>query len=189
MARFGEKPDTVPDADITDNTYLKDVIGNKEDAASKTADTTSIVALLRYINDHPWMFKYQAIAELDQDPPVADTYYTILDTTEKVRLLSIICRQINDEAGAKNLQLKVTIDGVTIEGTAAAFADNTWYAWFPTQTSEDWDKITYSGTGMEDHAELKLEAHSIKIEVRQTTAVGTNQKLDGRVRYEVLTQT
>lgn len=39
----------VPAADSADNAYIQDVVGNKEDAASDTANTASLVALARYI--------------------------------------------------------------------------------------------------------------------------------------------
>lgn len=39
----------VPDADSTANAYMEDVIGNKEDAADQTADTASLVALIRQL--------------------------------------------------------------------------------------------------------------------------------------------
>lgn len=37
----------VPDADSTRNTFVRDVIGNKEDAAARTADVISLVAIAR----------------------------------------------------------------------------------------------------------------------------------------------
>lgn len=123
--------------------------------------------------------KHQALVVLNQDPPVANTWYTVLVTVRNVLVYAFAARQINDEAGAKSLEARLTIDGVTITGLVS-FTDSVFAFWRHSIEEED---LEVSTTAFPLGKAGVLYARSFKAELRQTTAVGTNQKLDGRIMY------
>lgn len=135
-------------------------------------------------------WKFQPTAQLNQVPPVTDTWYTILDTTEDVSLDFILMFQENDETDAKNIEVRVTIDGEVLPG-AASQADNTLFYWAHTHNfaaatdilDESATRNT-AGSQTSDKLGLPLRGHSVLVEARITSAVGTNQELRGRVIYQ-----
>jgi len=140
--------------------------------------------LSRYSNG---LFAYRSypLAELNQDPPTVDTWYPVLDGQIDCRLVFCAVRQINDEAAAKNLEVRWVLDGETF--SAAFSADNdTWYYVYRVATSNalaETASVVATGYYAARHAQLA------DVDVRITSAVGTNQELDGRVDYEVLMAT
>jgi len=130
---------------------------------------------------YKYMFELQAIATLDQDPPVQNTWYTILDTTKNVRVISIACRQIHTEAGAITTECRIIIDGRTLTASQA-MNDSTWYYNYMKLNAEGMNMSTTS----QPICAVPIEGHSVKIEMRITDAPGTAQQLDGSVIYEVL---
>ncbi|MFX0205868.1 MAG: hypothetical protein ACFFDT_07755 [Candidatus Hodarchaeota archaeon] len=124
------------------------------------------------------------MATLDQDPPVTDTWYTILDTTLRCRIQSLAVRQINDETNAKNIELAITLDGVAIACGPTALNNNTFYYFYKNQTTAE--VMVESTTQYTAMRYTDFRGHSIKIQARNTSAAGTNQKLDGRCLYETL---
>lgn len=131
-------------------------------------------------------WKFNAQAETDQQPPVQNTWYTILDTTEDVRLAFFLVLQDNTETDAKNVDARITVDGVTLTGTPLSLADNTWEFIYHARTSE----VLLSSTAslMVLYYE-SLFGHSVKTEVRLTSAPGTNQRLLARCTFETLEAT
>lgn len=128
-------------------------------------------------------FKKMPIAVVNEDPPTVNQWYTILPATRNVRLLYIATRQIHDEALNEDVVLRITIDGITM-ATGHSHVNNTWYYWHldprddvsPLNNTQVFNAAYYTD----------MRGHSVMVEVRQTTAVGTNAQLDGRVQYEVL---
>ena len=131
----------------------------------------------------PGRFQYEkaAIATITQTP-VAGTWYTILDTTVNDRVKYIATKQKNDEVGAEDVEVRVTADGVVLVG-AVAQADDTWSYWYLTPTA---DTFTAGVAIVNAAYYTDFRAQSIKVEVRQTSAVGTTPILDGRVQYATL---
>ena len=129
-----------------------------------------------------YQYKKKAIATLDQTPTV-NVWYTVLGTTKNVKVLYFALMQAHTEAGNEDVNIRVTIDGVSVTSTAnLTLADSTpAYAYL----SPVADALILGTTLYNAAYTAPLEAHSIKVEVRQTTAVGTAPKIYGYVQYEV----
>ena len=127
-------------------------------------------------------YEHQTIAVVNQDPPVQATVYTILAETRNVRVLYLATRQIHTEAGAKNVRVQLTGDGVVFDETDA-LADSTWYYWYLSPTAD----------GIISDTTLRNFGYTVDGRFRNFTATfwitdapGTAQELDGRLVYEVL---
>ena len=129
------------------------------------------------------IYEYQTPATLNQAAPVQNTWYTILDTTTHCRIYEIA---VNIEDANETLEIQVTIDGQTIGATAKAATHSTTYYVY-----RESDAINRVNTLILDNALTKsirafqLEGHSVKVEVRKTTAAGAGN-LTGIVTYGVL---
>lgn len=55
-------------------------------------------------------------ATVDEAPPVQDTWYTLLNTTQGAELDMLICRQENGELDPKLVEFEIVIDGTTFYG-------------------------------------------------------------------------
>jgi len=136
--------------------------------------------------DYPtaFMFAYQPQASLSQPGAVQDTWYTILDTTEFVRLYGVY---ISISAANEDLATRITIDGQTIVGVQANAAAGSnykmsFYNYAPTAAISNDFTISadkgFDGTN-------SLDGKSVKIEVRKTTNNGAGT-LTGVVMYGIL---
>jgi len=121
-------------------------------------------------------FQHQAAAQLTQTNPVQNTWYTILDTTANVRLYSLVVRV---DTTNETLEVRFTIDGLTISQTVDATA-GTWYR--PRINVDAPTYLEIDATYYLAHGYTFLEARSLKIEVRKTTAAGTGT-MYGRASY------
>lgn len=133
----------------------------------------------------PGRFQYvkQAIATLNQDPPVATTWYTVLDTTFNARLKFIAVRRLDDDANAKNVQLRVTADGIALNSGNVALADNTWYYGYLVR---DMDAVYLQAAVVNVAQYTDFRAHEVLVELMQNAVPGANAQLDGRVQYATL---
>ena len=123
---------------------------------------------------------------LSQIPPVTNTWYTVLDTAllgyVNVCLVTLKMAQTNDEAAAKNSQIRATIDGVTIptgitDRSLTNSAETAAYL-FARAIQNDWGNQVNTSDGTKFICtSYELYATNLIIEVRLTSAVGTNQKL------------
>lgn len=129
--------------------------------------------------------QYQEIATVDEDPPVVNTWYELLNVVDVMAQYFVI-RQINDETVAKNYEARVTADGVVMLGTLA-LNNNTWYYVRKLPYQDTPLNITADATLMK--SATALFAHALLLELRQTGALGTNQNLDGRATYELELET
>lgn len=128
---------------------------------------------------HYWR-KWLANALLDQQPPVQNTWYTILNTTEDAEIYYVIVRQNNGDVAAKDLEIRVTADGVVRTSAFAGCGNDAFkyvytISWAGDFTVDDFHK-NFGGYS-------SIKAQSIKIEVRITSALGANQRLRGIVVY------
>lgn len=136
-------------------------------------------------------YSLEALATLTQEPPVQNTWYTVLDTTYNVAVYTMVVYQKNDETNAKNVNIRLTVDGTTLTKSADySLADNSYCNPVIQLISSDtldiisiYQSLTSGKTT--GSAEL-FYARSFKAEVRTTSAPGTNQKLHAWIRYFTL---
>jgi len=122
--------------------------------------------------------EHQADATKDQANPVQNTWYTVLDTTDYVRLIGV-CLYVADTA--ETLAVQITVDGQTVAGSGAATAD-TWYEIYLDRDGT----LVISNNALFQYRAYILEGRSIKVEVRKTTATGAGN-LKARVYYAAWT--
>lgn len=133
-----------------------------------------------------WHWRHMPVASLGAGAgitPVQNTWYTVLDTVKNVKVKSIWSTQTNDEAAAKNGEIRVTCDGVS-STVSAAWPNNGARHWSISPTS---DAVYLVNTPfMAAGSYCRSSAKSIKIEFRTTSVVGTNPLLFASVQYEQL---
>ena len=112
-----------------------------------------------------------------------NTWYTVLETTQNIRVLYVAFRHDTTDNVAKTLEVRATVDGIIGGLGPAACNNNTWYYAFLNYTTSGfvWSTTIYNVARYVD-----LRGKSVMIEIRQTTAPGANAELDGRVQYEVM---
>lgn len=129
-------------------------------------------------------------AYLNQVPPDKDTWYTVLEDTD-VRLIQFAVYQNNDEVAAKDIEVKWTLDThvyfIALDGFEADEQLNLKKDKHPsTGGTAGLGYQTYTGAIPHD---MDKRAHSAKLEVRMTSAAGTNQVLRAWCLYETLEET
>jgi len=142
--------------------------------------------MTQQVIDGKQAFQQQADATLSQANPTANTLYTVLSTTQNVRVISMIA-SVTWTVQPDPLELVVTIDGRTINYSFSNPATATNYtaiesvASMAAAASAQVLATTLSATV------LKLppfEGRSVKIEARTgATTAGTVQNLAARVKY------
>lgn len=110
----------------------------------------------------------QAWSQLNQAGAVQNTWYTILDTTNNCRVIGITVRI--DTTG-ETLEVQITADGETINGSVAANA-NTNYCVYLNNAANSAEELNLKNDSDPQYKAFLLEARSVKIEVRKTTANG-----------------
>ena len=96
-----------------------------------------------------------------------NTWYTVLDTARNVRVIGILA---NMATTGEDISIRITIDGVVIEGSVSAVAGTTYFADAVQSFGGGGTILALSGSPI-----LKaflLEGRSVKIEIRKTTAAG-----------------
>lgn len=122
-------------------------------------------------------FQLQAYALLDQANPVQNTYYTILDTTLNVRLHFIV---IDVETANETLQVRLTIDGQTLLGSLACTFATAYYVYLDDTVAGT--ALLISANQISPGYSGDIQARSVKVEVRKTTAAGAGN-LKGKVIF------
>jgi hypothetical protein len=131
----------------------------------------------------PGMFEYQAPAILNQAAPIQNTWYTLLDTTPNARIYGI---GVNIEDANETLELRITVDSQILLSTKAATHSTTY------TIKNEYNAVTRTVVLIADTNQSQLalgitficEGHSVKIEIRKTTATGAGN-LMGVVSYGV----
>lgn len=128
-----------------------------------------------------WLTYYDDINDL-QDPPVQNTWYTILDV-EDVRCPYCFVIQVNDETAAKTIEVRIIADGLTNTPTFLC-VNNTDY-WANYNWAAVWGLTTTQFQMMSHNTDQSepLFARDLNIAVRMTDVPGTNQTLRTRARY------
>jgi len=132
-------------------------------------------------------------AETDtRAPPTQNVYHEIFDLAGGQKFHYITIKQTNDEVAAKNVDVKLTIDGETYEKTGLSFGNGEIYYLYWTDIGLDPPAATLGasnsgilpafGFSMDDSAGAKFipdveEMTAAKLEVKMTSAPGTNQVL------------
>lgn len=123
----------------------------------------------------------QPDATLTQAAPVQNTWYTILDTTLRVKLYLVVVR-VNDTG--ETLEVRITYGGVAYTSlSVAAVAGNYYFlrSRFEDSLANRWE-LTATANNVGRTSPITFD--SLRIEVRKTTAAGAGNLL-GRVIYGV----
>jgi hypothetical protein len=126
---------------------------------------------------------------VNEAPPILNQWYTVFDA-EDVRLLWCMVTQLNDEVAVKDVEVRWTIDGIPYFGVKTLNSASVWYIFrdysdsFGGTSGLDW-----SATRATAGYYVDKRGHSFKVEVRITTALGTNQILGCYCVRETLEQT
>ena len=131
-----------------------------------------------------YAWKMQPDAVLAQAAAVQNTWYTILDTTEDVRLYYVY---VMAATATEDLEVKITIDGLTYTGGTASTND-VWYGYYKYIVGQSLTMLSYATDTVSSIKWATLEGHSVKVEVRKVSAAGANV-LNGRVTYAKLMPT
>lgn len=125
----------------------------------------------------------------DLTPPVLNQWYTIADE-EDVRAIYCKVLQSNDEAAAKDIEFRWTLDG-TVYFTSFSLPNTTWYSIMRDYTPSlgGISGIIWAAAAFNAALYADKRAQSFKVEFRITSALGTNQRLLGYFIYETLEQT
>lgn len=127
-------------------------------------------------------FQHQPITAFNKTSGVAQNVFeTLLDTTLNCKIFFIQLYQKNDEAAAKTLKLKTTIDGTVITTGDRSCNNNTQYLWHKDYNQDTWYNATT--TGIAPLYYNPLEARSVKIEACVSATPGTNQELHARIVF------
>lgn len=121
-------------------------------------------------------WKQQFPVETVQANPVIDTWYTLLDTSEDIRL---IITSFYVATTGENLQVRLTMNGELFTGNAAACAPDTRF-FMAFSGYNGLPEIT--GTDFMPYKPFIVENTGLKVEIRKTTANGTGN-LIGLVSY------
>ena len=126
--------------------------------------------------------EYQAPATLNQAAPVTDTWYVILDTTENGVIYQV---SVNVEDANEDLEVRITIDGEVLTHSGwTANHSTTYYIYLFADAINRSDRLYHSTDFRLILYHAPLGGHSVKVEVRKTTATGAGN-LMGIVEYGV----
>ena len=111
---------------------------------------------------------------------VQNQWYTMLDTTPRCRLISLVVQVINV---SETLEVRFTVDGVVMTGTVDA-VQGTDYLVLPHHSNEN--MLLFVGDSVAVYRPFTLEGESVKLEIRKTTNAG-DATLLGLVKYATWT--
>ena len=130
------------------------------------------------------MFEYQAPATLNQAAPVQNTWYILLDTTANCR---VYAAAVNVEDADETLELRATVDGqIYVAEARVATHSTTYHAHKSLNAIARVAAIGLNSGLTTEGLTFLVEGHSVKVELRKTTAAGAGN-LTGIVVYGVLT--
>ena len=133
----------------------------------------------------PYQYEYQPVASISIIPPSQSAWYTVLNTTTNVLVLSMRFLQQNDEAAAKSLALRITVDGEVLTSSFTSVPNATVYFGLVNAQGQ----AVLSATAYNANLYVALPAKSAKVEIQFADTPGTNQKLWGYVYYAKLKAT
>ena len=111
-------------------------------------------------------WRFRPVASLNKTPAVTDTWYTLLDLTSDVYLVYLQVRQNNTAGGAKDITVKVTVDGTEIETVVSCASGTRIYI----TLDDDQDEFTATATKTSLCGDgMGLYGQSMKIEGKLTS--------------------
>ena len=122
-------------------------------------------------------------------PPVLNQWYNVL-TANDVRILSFMFDHINVEVANMDIEVRWTLDGNVYLLTANVASTTNEWVYRTTFQSGTGNELALSA--VECAAMLKLldkRAQSASLDIRITSALGTNQTLEAMCTYETLEPT
>jgi len=146
-----------------------------------------------FILEHTKATEGLGLGFLRQTPPVTNTWYAILDTDllgyQRVAIHTVSVEQKNDEAAAKNVQVRLTINDV-IQNTVLDRSQNSNVTYWPYLFADIHNLALYnqaaSVSGLFYCQYGSVGGRKVKLEMRLTSAAGTNQYLWGLVGFSRL---
>lgn len=138
----------------------------------------------------PSFYKHAPIITTTENPPVLNTWKTVLDTKQAGQLAMVEVYQENTEADPKNVEWEITIDGEIYTDTTAL--DNSVSSFFCRDrqnialVNDGWFQcgVLTSDSLATQYAIGTLPYHSCKIRYRMTSVLGTAQILRTVVLYD-----
>lgn len=127
---------------------------------------------------HQNILSHQSDVDFSQAAPVQNTWYEMLDEVD-IRLIHLT---VSVADTGETLEVKITVDGNELTGSVAAGIGNVYHVLLDSETVDGLTLV--ENTLFTDPQELTfiLEGHSVKIEVRKTTANGAGT-ITGVVKY------
>ena len=127
--------------------------------------------------DPPWMqmFEYRNLdydTTVVEDPIILNKWYTALPTRRNVKAWYLVVEQTNNGAAAETIGVEVTVNGNVNNRNIAALVDNTPnYMFFSELGFLSNQAAVRQLLALDDDHSAPLETRSLRIRVRQTTAV------------------
>jgi hypothetical protein len=114
-----------------------------------------------------YAWQHQADGFLYQDDPTQNAWYNVIPTTDDVRLILVseFVFVVNE-----TLELRITVDGNVLIGSVAAIFGTIYEA---TLSVSQANVLNVDNSGNAENKAFLLEGHSVRVEARKTTAVGT----------------
>lgn len=120
-----------------------------------------------------------------EEPPLMNEWYTVVDVAYPVRILWHTLRQEHDEAGAKTVAARWTLDGNVYYVSWDALDDTIYWIYRNYLHSLGGSQgLTYTTDEFNGAKYTCKRAHACKIEVSLRTFPGTNQELESWVTLE-----
>ncbi|MFQ6052677.1 MAG: hypothetical protein ACE5OO_00400 [Candidatus Bathyarchaeia archaeon] len=128
------REETVPPADSALNKLLKHVIGNKSDAASKTAGQASVIARLRYIIDSLLEDGTIGLANIESLVDDLESRLTAARAANLDNLDAAISNIVNKDSAPVVKVYPAGADGIAVESTTSDWGYGSWVEIIPEDT-------------------------------------------------------
>lgn len=177
--------DVTAAADSAANSQIRDVVGRKDD----TVAGNSSIALLKQIEGAGFAtgtdslkilsdmldtirteitYQMRPFATLNQSNPVSEQYYTALDTTANVQLVTVCAQTTGGTVSV--LDVKVIVDGEAINFSLASPVSTTLYK-AALYMHDAAGKLVETTDGINTDNGVLIEGRSVKVEVAVTWSV------------------
>lgn len=144
-------------------------------------------------NPIKYVFHHVEIIVDDHSPPVTNTWYTVLTATGGIEVESVTIIQTNTEAAAKDVDIEIIADGVTLTKSTNLVDSTENFLYTDTDGNIQYRDTnfahaglkTVSSTGMEI-MERVFKANNFRLRVKNVSAAGTAQTLTTSVNHKLL---
>lgn len=124
------------------------------------------------------LYKHQPILSVKENSPTVDVYYTVMETTQNVRI-EYLSFTAEDDAG---MNIRITMEGVVVEATDFVV----WIATQPYFVYHMPDANDFAGTVTRTlfGGDLPMDFHTVKIEHRHVS--GSPTWIKTKIRFGTL---